>query len=68
VKTGATYQFLWLRCSAFGTGDTFLVFTDLHEALEDMLADIAFKFIDRHERFPQSSFDGKLTYSPVTVK
>jgi hypothetical protein len=48
MEAGAPYQFLGIHRPAFGTGDTFLIFTDLHEALKDMLAGAAFKFIDRH--------------------
>jgi hypothetical protein len=48
VEAGASYQFPGIHRPAFRTGDTFLIFTDLHEAFEDMLAGAAFKFIDRH--------------------
>jgi hypothetical protein len=50
VEARAPYQFLGIHRPAFGTGDTFLIFTDLHETLKDMLAG-AFKFIDRHGKF-----------------
>jgi len=48
VEAGAPYQFFGIHRPAFGTGETFLIFIDLHEALKDMLADTTFKFIDRH--------------------
>jgi hypothetical protein len=51
VEVGASYQFLGIHRPAFGTGDAFPIFTDLHEAFEDVLAGAAFKFIDRHGKF-----------------
>jgi SpoU rRNA methylase family enzyme len=48
MEARAPYQFLGVHRPAFGTGEPFLIFTDLHEALKDMLAGSAFKFIDRH--------------------
>jgi hypothetical protein len=53
VEAGAPYQFFGIHRHAFGTGETFLIFIDLHEALKDMLAGTAFKFIDRHDTNPQ---------------
>jgi hypothetical protein len=51
VEARTPYQFLGIHCPAFGTGDTFLIFTDLHEAFKDMLAGTAFKLIDGHGKF-----------------
>jgi hypothetical protein len=51
VEARAPYQFLGIHRPTFGTGETFLIFTDLHEALKDMLAGSAFKLIDGHGKF-----------------
>jgi len=51
VEAGASYQFLGIRRPAFGTRDTRLIFTDFHEAFEDMPAGAAFKFIDGHGKY-----------------
>jgi hypothetical protein len=51
VEVGASYQFLGIHRSALGTGNAFLIFTDLHKAFEDVLAGAAFKFIDGHGKF-----------------
>jgi len=48
VETRASYQFLGIHRPAFGTGKTFLIFIDFHEALKDMIAGNAFKLIDGH--------------------
>jgi hypothetical protein len=65
VEAGASYQFLGILRPAFGTGETFLIFTDLHEAFKDMLAGAAFKFIDGHGKFLLFNFAKKLTHSLV---
>jgi len=52
MEAGAPYQFLGIHRPAFGTGEPFLIFTNLHKALKDMLAGTAFKLIDRHGKSP----------------
>jgi hypothetical protein len=52
METGASYQFLGIHRRALGTSEAFLTFTDLHEAIKDMLAGTAFKLIDGHGKLP----------------
>jgi hypothetical protein len=51
VEAGASYQFPGIHRPAFGTVDNSPIFTNLHQAFEDVLAGAAFKFIDRHGKF-----------------
>ena len=47
--------------ATLGAGETFPIFTDLHQALKDMIAVTAFKFIDRHGKFLLTDFSQKIS-------